>query len=57
MADSSDLFADALQSYLEMQTRRVKAMYNRTRAVFAEFIVAAALPGATVIGLYATERG
>jgi len=24
-------------------------MYNRTRAVFAEFIVAAALPGATVI--------
>jgi hypothetical protein len=49
MAGSSDLFADALQSYLAMQERRVRAMYNRTRAVFAEFIVAAALPDATVI--------
>src|SRR5690606_32527196 len=49
MAGSGELFADALQSYLATQERRVRAMYNRTRAVFAEFIVATALPGATVI--------
>lgn len=48
-ASGAELFDSALASYLKTQERRVRVMYNRTRAVFAEFIVAAALPGATVV--------
>lgn len=46
---TSELFDSALANYRKTQERRVRAMYNRTRAVFAEFIVAAALPGAEVV--------
>lgn len=46
---TSELFDSALANYRKTQERRVRVMYNRTRAVFAEFIVGAALPGATVV--------
>lgn len=46
---TSELFDSAIANYRKTQERRVRVMYNRTRAVFAEFIVAAALPGATVV--------
>lgn len=48
-ASAAELFDSALANYLETQEQRVRVMYNRTRAVFAEFIVAAALPGSTVV--------
>lgn len=38
----------ALDSYTRMQADRVRALYNRHRAVFAEFLVAEHLPGAVV---------
>ena len=44
----TDVFDAAMQNYLDVHAARVRAMYNRTRAVFAEFIVAALLPGAEV---------
>lgn len=40
--------ARALRRYSEMQEVRVRALYNRHRAVFAEFLVEQLLPGAHV---------
>ena len=43
------VFTAALSNYHRIQEARVLAMYNRHRAVFAEFIVAALLEGSTVV--------
>ena len=43
------LFDAALQDFGEMQKRRVLKMFNRHRAMFAESLVAALLPGAEVV--------
>lgn len=45
----SGVFEAALTEFGEMQRRRVLAMYNRHRAIFAESLVATLLPGATVV--------
>jgi hypothetical protein len=42
-------YATALDIHLGMQKTRIERLYNRTRAVFAESIVAALLPGAVLI--------
>jgi hypothetical protein len=43
------VFARALAGHVDLQVRRVFAMYNRNRALFAESVVAALLPGAQVL--------
>lgn len=45
----SGVFDAALTDFGDMQRRRVLAMYNRHRAMFAESLVAALLPGAKVV--------
>lgn len=42
-------YATALGVHLAMQRTRIERLYNRTRAVFAESIVVALLPGAVLI--------
>ena len=42
-------YAAAVDIHLGMQRTRIERLYNRTRAVFAESIVAALLPGAVLI--------
>lgn len=42
-------YATALDIHFGMQRTRIERLYNRTRAVFAESIVAALLPGAVLI--------
>jgi hypothetical protein len=43
------VFDAALQNFGELQKQRVLRMYNRHRAMFAECLVAALLPGAEVV--------
>jgi len=43
------VFDLAMHSHLVLQQRRVIRMYNRVRALFAESVVAALLPGASVV--------
>jgi hypothetical protein len=42
-------YAAALDIHLGMQRTRTERLYNRTRAIFAESIVAALLPGAVLV--------
>ena len=42
------IFKEALRTSHELQESRIRKMYNRHRALFAESIVAALLPGAAV---------
>jgi hypothetical protein len=44
-----EVFDAALQNFGELQKQRVLRMYNRHRAMFAECLVAALLPGAEVV--------
>ena len=43
------VYSKAMQQFKVLQAERVAAMYNRHRALFAEFLVAQLLPGAEVI--------
>ena len=42
------IFKEALRTNRKLQENRIRKMYNRHRALFAEAIVAALLPGAAV---------
>jgi hypothetical protein len=43
------LFAAAMASHLRLHEQRIRTMFNRHRALFAEALVAEALPGAEVV--------
>ena len=45
----SGVFEHAVDRRLEVERQRIHGCYNRTRAVFAEALVAELLPGADVV--------